>query len=139
MESLFFSTKNFELLHKYQFLAPMCAELVDKLPLFTLLNSSLILTDKDAPAEEFIPRAHHIMSQYRDLLERGEFAGKQIADMSIYEMWKAETLKHAHCFRLSEEWTETVQGLKDGTKVGGFESYEEMKFRSETLQLQPVY
>jgi hypothetical protein len=54
----------------------MCAELVDKLPLFTLLNSSLILTDKDAPAEEFIPRAHHIMSLYRDLLERGEFAGK---------------------------------------------------------------
>lgn len=128
IQSLFFSRKNFELLHKFLFLAPMCAELVDKLPTFTLSNSRIFLFDEKVSPEEFIARAHHFLSQYKQQLNKGEFNGKQIFDMAVYKMWKAEMLKQFHNFQFNENLKKDFQELKDGTRIGGFQSFEELRF-----------
>lgn len=125
--SFMFSTKKFERLQKYYLFSPLSAELVDQLPKFSLTNTCVLLDDTNFSAEQFIPRAHSVLSRFEVELDNGVFDGKHILEIAIFNMWKAEMLKDYCGFSLSDEWKQKVLGWKDGTKIGGFASYKEMR------------
>jgi ankyrin repeat protein len=126
--AIFFFIEDFESLYAYAYAAQMSVELKKMLPEFTISKSCVILKDENASAEEFIPRAHRFLSLHKDELKSGKFNGKQIVNMAIYNMWRAEMKKDDHELSLHEDWITTVQEWGDGTKIGGFTSYEEMRF-----------
>jgi ankyrin repeat protein len=123
--SVFFLTKMFELLYVYAYEAQSCDELKKKLPEFKISKFCVILKDEKVSAEEFIPRAHLVLKQFKKDLESGKCYSR---DAMFYAMCRADMKEDAHDFCLNDEWKEKVGNWEDGTEIGGFESEEEMRF-----------